>query len=412
MKSTRRVLVVGAGGAGSAAAAALSRAGTGVQVVVVGEEPRLPYNRTTVNKGLLSGAVNDDDVALPGMVLPGVTWRTGSRAVRLDPTERAVTMADGDRLEADAVIVATGARPRSLGVSLHGPVPDRVLTLRSAQDTAQLRARLSSGSEVLIVGAGLIGTETAGVLAEARHHVHLVDAATNPMRGLLGPTIAGWTLQAHRAAGVEVGTGTSVIEVHVTDTGDLAVALSDGSTVTPQVLLVALGAVPRTDWLLDSGIDLDPDGAVSVDAEHRVTERPGVYAAGDLAALPGPDGHPVRVEHWGAALSQGRAAAQTALADLGLAERKDAGPAELPSYSTYVHSTKLTILGWPHKATGELPLQGAEGDDRFAVALSDQRDRLVAAVGVGGARAVTRIRTLLEQQAPATELALQPSAKP
>jgi len=137
-----------------------------------------------------------------------------------------------------------------------------------------------------------------------------------------------------------------------------------------------------------------------------------VYAAGDLAAVPGPDGQPVRVEHWGAALSQGRAAARTALADLGLAEPEDTGPAELPSYSTYVHSTKLTVVGWPQKATGELPLQGAPGDDRFAVALSDQRGQLVAAVGVGGAPAVNRIRTLLEQQAPVSELALQPSASP
>jgi NADPH-dependent 2,4-dienoyl-CoA reductase/sulfur reductase-like enzyme len=408
MKITGRVLVVGAGGAGSAAAAALSRADLGVQVVVVGEEPRMPYNRTTVNKGLLSGAVNDDGVALPDMDLPGVSWRTGSRAVRLDPEARQVTLADGDRLEADALIIATGARPRSLSLELSEPVRDRFVTLRSVQDTARLRARLSEESEVLIVGAGLIGTETAGVLTASGHHVRLVNATTPPLVRLLGQTVADWTLHTHRAAGVDVRTGTTVTEALLSDNGVLAVALSDGTTLSPRMVLVALGASPRTDWLVDSGIGLSLDGALPVDAQQRVTERPGIYAAGDLAAVPGPDG-PVRVEHWGAALSQGTAAARTALADLGLADQGDAGPAELPSYSTYVQGTKLTILGWPQKATGELPLQGTPGDGRFAMVLTDRRDRLVAAVGVGGARAVNRIRGLLEQQAPVSELALQPS---
>ncbi len=409
MTTTRRVLVVGAGGAGSAAAAALSRADVGVEVVVVGEEPRMPYNRTTVNKGLLSGAVNDDGVALPDMHLPGVSWRTGSRAVRLDPEARQVTLADGDRLEADALIIATGARPRSLSLELSEPVRDRFVTLRSVQDTARLRARLSEESEVLIVGAGLIGTETAGVLIAGGHHVRLLNATTPPLLRLLGQTVADWTLHAHRAAGVEVRTGTTVTEALLSDNGVLVVALSDGTTLSPRTVLVALGATPRTDWLVDSGIGLSLDGALPVDAQQRVTERPGIYAAGDLAAVPGPDGQPVRVEHWGAALSQGTAAARTALADLGLADQGDAGPAELPSYSTYVHGTKLTILGWPQKATGELPLQGTPGDGRFAMVLTDRRDRLVAAVGVGGARAVNRIRGLLEQQAPVSELALQPS---
>jgi copper chaperone CopZ len=180
----------------------------------------------------------------------------------------------------------------------------------------------------------------------------------------------------------------------------------------PQVVLVALGVVPATDWLLGSGLDLGPHGAVTVDAQHRVIDWPGVYAAGDLAAVPGPDGEPVRVEHWGAALSQGRAAGRAALADLGLAEPHYAPAAKLPSCSTYVHSTKLTILGWPHRATGELPLQGVAGDDRFAVALSDQRHRLVAAVGVGGARAVNKTRVLLERQAAVNELALEPVVGP
>ena len=402
---TTRVLVIGAGAAGSAAAAALSQAAAELEVVVDGEEDRPPYNRTTVNKGLLSGAVDDDGIALPGMDLAGVTWRLGERVVQLDPTARSVRLAGGEQLTADAVVLAVGAQPRPLPLPVAGPAADRVLTLRSAADTARLCALLTPGAPVVIVGAGLIGTETAGVLRQAGHPVQLVDAARTPMAALVGPTVAGWVLQAHRHAGVDVRVATTLQEVAPQGNDGLSVTFSDGTLASPQAILAALGVVPATGWLGDSGVlGNTPAGAAVVDGGQRVVGWPGIYAAGDMAAVAGPDGLPVQIEHWGAALAQGRTAARTVLADLGLREPDDAPPVDLPSYSTYVHSTKLTILGWPQRATGEVSLLGALGDDRFAVALHDAQGRLVAAVGVGGARAVNRIKTLIEQQAPVTEL--------
>ena len=112
---TTRVLVVGAGG-GSAAATVLAQAPAELEVDIVGAEDRLPYNRTTVNKGLLSGAVDAAGIALPGMDLPGVTWRLGECVVHLDPMNRSVRLAGGEQLSADAVVLAVGARPRRLPV--------------------------------------------------------------------------------------------------------------------------------------------------------------------------------------------------------------------------------------------------------------------------------------------------------
>jgi len=150
------------------------------------------------------------------------------------------------------------------------------------------------------------------------------------------------------------------------------------------------------------------DAGVLVDAQQRVIGRPGLYAAGDLAAVPGPDGTPLRVEHWGAALEQGRNAAQALLADLGVLPPTEAGPAAatppVPSYSTYVHATKLTILGWPAAAVAERPVLGRAGDPRFALALIDASERVVGAVGVGGARAVNQLRPLIARRAAASEL--------
>ena len=117
---TTRVLVVGAGAAGSAAATVLAQAAAELEVEIVGAEDRLPYNRTTVNKGLLSGAVDAAGIALPGMDLPGVTWRLGERVVHLDPMNRSVRLAGGEQLTADAVVLAVGARPRRLPVEAPG----------------------------------------------------------------------------------------------------------------------------------------------------------------------------------------------------------------------------------------------------------------------------------------------------
>jgi NADPH-dependent 2,4-dienoyl-CoA reductase/sulfur reductase-like enzyme len=401
----RRVVVIGAGGAGSAAAQVLSQAAQDLHVVVVGQEDRPPYNRTTVNKGLLSGAADDHAVALPGMDLPAVTWRVGERVVSLDPPARAVLVEGGELLTADAVVLATGARPRPLQLPVTAAAADRVVTLRSAADTERLLGLLTPGARVLILGAGLIGAETAGVLVEAGHPVQLVDAAPLPMAGLVGSTVADWIVRAHRDAGVDVRLGTTLRDISSQVGGVLAVTLSDGTFAAPEAVLSALGVTPDTEWLAGSGVlDDDCAGAAIVDAHQRVVGWPGIYAAGDMAAAPGPDGHPVRVEHWGAALAQGRTAARTVLVDLGLRKPEGAAPVELPSYSTYVHGTKLTVLGWPAAAAGEIPLLGAAGDDRFAVALHDEQGRLVAAVGVGGAKAVNRIRPLIERRAPATDL--------
>ncbi|RBY93594.1 hypothetical protein DQ237_17600 [Blastococcus sp. TF02-8] len=358
-----------------------------------------------MREGLLSGAVDDADIALPGMDLPGVTWRLGERAVHLDPSNRSVRLAGGDQVSAEAVVLAVGARPRRLPVE--APGGDRMPALRTADDTARLRRRLTPDAPVLVVGAGLIGTETSGVLRRAGHPVVLVDSAATPMAPLVGPTVAEWILRRHRAAGVDVRTGTTVQSLDRRSDTSLSVTLSDAAQLTAAVVLPALGVSPDTDWLADSGVLGDaPTGAVAVDGQQRVLGRPGLYAAGDAAAVPGPDGRPVRVEHWGAALAQGRAAARAVLADLGTGGPEGPLPAvELPSYSTYVHDTKLTILGWPQSATQDVALLGTPGDDRFAIALHDRHERLVGAVGVGGARAVNRIKDLLQRRASVDELA-------
>jgi len=139
------VVVVGAVAAGSAAAAAVRRSAPAVDVVVVGAEEWGPYNRTTVNKGLLSGAVDDAGIALPGMDRIGIDWRTGTVARSLDARARIVELSDGSRLAGDAIVLATGAEARALPGPIEDGARERVLTLRTAVDAARLRALIAAG---------------------------------------------------------------------------------------------------------------------------------------------------------------------------------------------------------------------------------------------------------------------------
>lgn len=413
------VVVVGGGAAGSAAALALrqtaqAEGSTAPAVTVVGTEDRLPYNRTTVNKGLLAGAVDDAAITLPGMDGADIRWPTGTAAVAVVASDHSVLLADGSRVLADAVVLATGSRPRALPADVEPAAAGRVLSLRTADDTRRLlallaAARASTGGgapRIVVAGGGLIGTETAAVLLAAGCAVTLVDPAGRPLADRLGPTVAGWIAEQHRTAGVDVRTGAALTHVHSHGDGVLA-RLGDGSSVPAAAVVACLGVEPDTAWLAGSGVPLLPrrsGGGVPVDAAQRVLGRSWLYAAGDLAAVPDPDGRPRRVEHWGAALDQGRRAAAAVLADLALAGPAHPQPPALPGYSTYVHGAKLTVLGWGHGVVAERPVLGGPGDPRWAVALLDGADRVVGAVGVGGAKAVNGLRRLLERRAPASEL--------
>lgn len=409
----KQVLIVGGGAAGSSAAQALHQSGMDLEVTVVGAEDRPPYNRTTVNKGFLSGAVDLRDITLHGMELPGYTWQLGTKVTALDPSTRTVTLDNGTTFEVDAVLLATGAEPRLLDAAVEEGAGTRVLSLRSAADAQRLRALINASlpGHVVISGAGLIGTESAAVLLDAGCRVTLTDPSPLPMRNHLGRTVAQWVAAAHRAAGVDFRPANTVTEIGTAGEA-LVVKLADGNTVHADVVLASLGVTPATGWLENSGIRLQGGsrpGAIVVDQAQRVEGMPGIYAAGDAAALPGPDGIIGRVEHWGAAISQGRAAAATILRDLH-GEQSDVGSAEpstptaAASYSTYVHGTKLTIVGSPSNSASEKFMLGDLDSSRFAVAFFDSEERITGAVGVGGARAVNQLRSAIARRAHVSEV--------
>ncbi|AYA26578.1 MULTISPECIES: NAD(P)/FAD-dependent oxidoreductase [Rhodococcus] len=316
-----RIVVVGNGIAGQTACDSLRGAGFTGQLTVVGDEPVPAYSRPALSKALLTDG-GSHELAAPAH---GATERLGVAAVGLDVDARLVHLDDGTALTFDGLVIATGARPRPLG---------EALVLRTLDDALALRERLADRPSVAVVGAGPLGMEVASAAAQAGCEVTVV-ADTAPMRPQFGPYLSELFTTAATAAGVKL--------VHGTATGFAAgtITLDDGSRVTAELVVAAIGDIPNVEWLRESGVLTD--GRLVADSRGRVA--PGIVAAGDVAHVP-IRGMVRRIPLWNSAIEQARIAATAVL--LGdAAPEFDADP--------YFWTEQF---GLHLKAIGHLPVDG------------------------------------------------------
>ncbi|MGA4999172.1 NAD(P)/FAD-dependent oxidoreductase [Streptomyces arboris] len=343
----RDVVIVGASLAGLRAAETLRAEGFTGNLTLVGAEQHAPYDRPPLSKRFLTGQV-PADTALPVPDGLRACWRLGRAAVRLDPYSRIVTLADGTGLPYDGLLIATGAAARS-GVLPGEPGPEQsVFTLRGRDDATALRAALTPGRKLLVVGAGFLGGEVAAAGRALGLHVTLVEAGAVPLARAVGTEAGAFVGTLHREAGIDLRTGTTVAAYRTGPDGSLTGArLADGRLVAADVAVLALGAVPATGWLAGSGIEAA--GGVPTDSRLRAlfpcgNAVPGVVAAGDAARVPQPlaGGAAPALGHWSGAVEQGAAAARTLL-------RGEAAPvfAEVPSFWSDFHGVRLRSVGLP-----------------------------------------------------------------
>jgi 3-phenylpropionate/trans-cinnamate dioxygenase ferredoxin reductase subunit len=278
------VVIVGAGQGGLDTAAALRAAGHDGRVVLVGDEPGLPYQRPPLSKALLAGEAQAGDVVLrPAAFFAEheIELLAGRRVVALDRGGRRVRLDDGAELDYEHLVLATGARNRRL--ELPGGDLDGVLTLRSLADAIELRERLSQAEELTIIGAGFIGLEVASVARAAGLAVTVFEIAPRPMARMLSEPVSRFFTARHRERGIELRLAEGVVRI-VGERGRVTGVVDGTSRRRPaQLVLTAVGIQPNDE--LAAGAGLAVARGVCVD-ERLVSEDQAISALGDCARFP------------------------------------------------------------------------------------------------------------------------------
>lgn len=386
--TSEHVAIIGASLAGIRAAEGLRRGGHQGPITLVGAEPRPPYSRPPLSKQVLDGSWEPERAELQSsdkLDALDLDLRLGVRAEALDTDRRVVSLSDGE-LTYDSLVIATGATPRRLA----GEVPVGVRVLRDLDDALAIRRAMESGARVVVVGAGFVGCEVASVARKRGLHVTVVEPQGAPMVRGLGTELGAVAGELHVEHGVDLRCGIGVTGFEGGAAVE-AVVLSDGTSVAADLVVVGIGVVPTTDWLVGSRLELD-DGIVC-DSTLAAEGVDGVWAAGDVARWYHPGyGEAVRFEHWTVAAEHGRAVAANILAG-----PKDVVPhAPVPYVWSDQFGTKIQIVGRPAPDDEVHLVHGAFEDRRF-VAVRTRSGSVTGAVGFAAPRALMSILVRLEE---------------
>jgi 3-phenylpropionate/trans-cinnamate dioxygenase ferredoxin reductase subunit len=306
--SLESVIIVGGGMAGFTTAKELRSRGFDGQLAIVDPEG-LPYDRPPLSKDYLLGNRSGDQILLSAAAWfeeQGVDVVTG-RAVALRPDDGVVVLEDGRELAGDRIVLATGGAARRLDIP--GGGLESVLELRSRADADRLRGLLRPGIRLAIIGAGLIGAETASSALTLGADVTLIDPIDPPLVPAVGPELAGRLHRMHTDRGIGLVTGIPAA-ITVDDAGH-HIVMDTGGTIDADLVLVGIGIVPETALAASAGLDIDNGTLVD---EHQRTSHPRVYAVGDSSRTRRADGTLLRrAEHWEHAMNTGTTAAASLL---------------------------------------------------------------------------------------------------
>ncbi len=384
------MVIVGAGHVGGRAAQHLREAGWTGEIVLIGAETALPYERPPLSKGILTG---EQTLAQTAILTPEacdaarITHWTGTVA-SIHPMARQVVLSDGRSLAYKSLLLATGGHARVLAVP--GADHPAVQALRTQADALALAPRLKAGAHVVLVGGGFIGLEVAASARKLGCTVTLLEGAPRLMGRAVPASVAERVLALHRRHGVDVRLG--VVPKSFEPAGDgLVVHLTEGEPLQADVVVVGIGIEPATG--LARGAGLRVDRGIVVD-RRLATSAAGVYAAGDVAEFPSPlSGLPIRQETWHNAETQARVAALNMLGG-------DESYRSTAWFWSDQFDWQLQVSGEP--ALGVTAVQRPLGDiDAELNLYLDGNGRIVGVSGCGPTTAVAKelklARTLVER---------------
>lgn len=379
-----QIVIIGAGECGARAAFALREKGFAGQIMLVGAEDHLPYERPPLSKdALLQGHAPKLVSEAERYEAAGITVLTGISAESIDPLAKVVRLSDGRSQPYDQLLLTTGARPRPFPGLSGGQ--QRIRTLRTHGDAVAIRAALQPGRHLAIIGGGFIGLELAAAARKLGARVTLVEGLPRILSRGVPEELAAVVAERHKAEGVEIHCGAKIRSLQE-DREGVSVLFEDGGTLDADLIVVGIGAIPNVELARDAGLAID--NGIAVDT-HLRTSAPDIFAAGDCCSFPLAhyEGRRLRLEAWRNAQEQGQLAAANLLG---------AGEAitTVPWFWSDQYDLTLQIAGIADGAA--LTVRREVADGAFILFHLDAGGRLIAASGIGPGNAVARDIRLAE----------------
>ena len=385
---SQTVLIAGAGHAAGQVVATLKQKAFGGRIVLVGDEPYLPYQRPPLSKKYLAGELPAERLYVkpPSFYADdNIDVRLDTRIDAVDRINRRVVTADGEHLGYDKLILALGSRARTMTVP--GSDLEGIHYLRGISDVDGISAALAPGKSIVIVGAGYIGLEVAAVCRQLGLEVTVIEMADRVMSRVVSPQISAFFREQHLRHGVDLRLGAG-LEAFAGDGRVAAAVTSDGDAIEADLVVVGVGILPNTEIAETAGLAVD-DGIV-VDDRCR-TDDPAIYAAGDCTSHPnGIYGRRLRLESVHNALEQAKTAA---LNVCGLESRYE----QVPWFWSDQYDIKLQISGLS-EGYDDVVLRGDPATASFACFYL-QKGRLIAVDAVNSPREFMQAKSLIANHA-------------
>lgn len=331
-----KIVIVGAGQGGYQAAASLRQEGFAGEILLLGEEPGLPYQRPPLSKAYMADGDGDRLLLKPASFYErsGITYAEATRVAGIDRAAREVVTEAGERHRYDHLILATGAR--NARPPIPGQEAEGVLELRTLADAARIRARLAGTRHAIVIGGGFIGLEFAAMARAAGVAVTVLEAAPRLMGRALSPAMSEVFLDAHRAMGTEVRLGAAARRIEAADGRVSGVDTADLAVIPGDLVLIATGIRPNVELAEAAGLAVE--NGIVVDGT-LLTSDPAISALGDVASFPLPEGGRVRLESVQAAVDHARHIARR------LVKGETAPYAAVPWFWSDQGKLKLQITG-------------------------------------------------------------------
>jgi 3-phenylpropionate/trans-cinnamate dioxygenase ferredoxin reductase subunit len=310
------VVIVGAGQAGFQVAASLRTEGYAGPIALLGDEPNLPYQRPPLSKGFMAGQQDIESTALRPQAFyqsHRIELVTGAAVTGIDRVSRAVTLRTGRRLPYEVLVLAVGARNRTLPVK--GAGLDGVCYLRTDTEALDIQQRLQQARDIVVIGGGFIGLELAAAARTLGKSVRVLEVQPRLMPRVVSPILSDFYRDLHAGHGTQISLGVELSEI-VGQQGKVSqVILSDGSVCPAELVLVGIGVIPNVELAHDAGLLVS--NGILVD-QHLRTEDQSIYALGDCADHPNPfaassDGGRARIESVQNAVDQAKCIAAAIL---------------------------------------------------------------------------------------------------